>query len=92
MHVYEHLPTRVEAQQWFTSSRDEDFPMVERYTGDSLCLRCGGYYGDHGYIETPEGNLHLCSGDWVAIGSGENYYPIKQNVFATSYTRVSKPM
>lgn len=53
--------------------------------GDRVCERCGKTMHNHGWIDTFEGGLVVCPGDWVITGVRGEYYPCKPDIFAATY-------
>ncbi len=38
-----------------------------------------------GYIETLEGRMHVCGGDWIVTGVKGERYPVKPDIFEQTY-------
>jgi hypothetical protein len=41
-----------------------------------------------GYIETLEGRMHVCAGDWIVTGVQGERYPVKPDIFEQTYEAV----
>lgn len=59
-------------------------------TGDSplLCHHCGESRHDHGEIETNQGRVDVCPGDWIITAPDGEQYPCKPGVFADTYEEI----
>lgn len=53
------------------------------------CMQCTRRLHDHGWIETLEGGLMVCPGDWVITGVRGEHYPCKAVIFEATYELVS---
>ena len=57
--------------------------------GQMPCRHCGDIMHNHGWIDTLEGGLIVCPGDWIITGvAGENY-PCKPSIFEATYEAVA---
>ena len=75
---YLKKPIVVEAVQWF---KQGDHPAVIADSANDA----------GGYIDTPEGRLHVQPGDWIITGvAGENY-PCKPDIFEKLYPSAIDP-
>jgi hypothetical protein len=75
MQQYRKLPIVIEAIQ---------------FTGDvtpfETLIPCGKYHDDGTFsIETLEGLLHVSLGDYVVKGVMGEFYPVKEDIFKTTY-------
>ncbi len=89
-------PIPVEARQWFDN---EDAPdaVVKIHKGrfvfsngkPVVCNQCNLLMSSHGFIETLEGALNVCPGDWI-MGPGfkGEFWAIKPDIFAGTYEEV----
>jgi hypothetical protein len=53
-----------------------------------LCVNCGKPMEDHGRIETLEGEMIVCPGDWIITGVNGEHYPRKPDIFEMTYEPV----
>jgi len=53
--------------------------------GGTPCKRCGIRLHEHGWIETLEGGLIACPGDWIITGVQGERYPCKPDIFDATY-------
>lgn len=68
-------PVVIEATQWF---KHGDHPAV-------------GYNGqEKGVIQTLEGPMTVCLGDWIITGVKGEHYPCKPDIFEQTYERVKE--
>ena len=94
-------PIIVEAHQWFENGdhpEDGDPTMegkVVRYfrlprpsAGPTICIVCNELHHEHGWIDTLEGGLIVCPGDWIITGVHGERYPCKPDIFAETYERI----
>lgn len=56
--------------------------------GQAQCGGCGRIMNDHGWIDTLEGGLIVCPGDWIITGVAGEVYPCKPEIFAQTYDAV----
>lgn len=59
--------------------------------GGSACQHCGRKMDDHGWIDTLEGGHTVCPGDWIITGTKKEHYPIKHDIFLSTYEPVDPP-
>jgi len=87
---FKKKPIVIEATPWF---EDGDHPAVKMPTNapDVLCSHCGEHMMFHGVIETLEGTMHVCKGDWIITGVKGEHYPCKPAIFDATYTPVTDP-
>lgn len=52
------------------------------------CDACGKPYLDHGFLDTLEGGMRVCPGDWIIRGVNNELYPCKPDIFAKTYEAV----
>lgn len=57
-------------------------------SGQDKCPYCGRKYHDHGLIDTLEGDMRVCPGDWVITGVQGEHYPCKPDIFEATYEPV----
>ncbi len=58
-------------------------------SGQTSCLLCARAMHDHGWIDTLEGGLTVCPGDWIITGVQGERYPCKPDIFAETYESVA---
>ena len=84
-------PVVVEATQWL---KHGDHPEVIRYRDEDLVLEyvchCGSPFRDHGEIQTLEGYMMACPGDYIITGVKGEHYPCKPDIFAATYEPVDE--
>jgi len=78
----------VEAEQFFTIG---DAGINDAFDPDSseLCEHCGGYLKGHGRIDTSEGSLAVCPGDWIVTDPEGGRLPYKPDIFDLTYEPVT---
>lgn len=86
---YQKKPVVIEAVQWF---KHGDHPAVEEIADcedqvGEKCLKCGHFAEDHGSIETLEGAMVACPGDWIITGVKGEHYPCKPDIFDMTYEK-----
>jgi hypothetical protein len=86
---YRKKPVVIEASQWY---RHGDHAKVRPYPflSECACMTCGHPYvqcGEetHGRIDTLEGIMTVCPGDWIITGVNGEHYPCKPDIFAKTY-------
>ncbi|WP_282801151.1 hypothetical protein [Secundilactobacillus kimchicus] len=47
-------------------------------------------YRGHFVIPTPEGDMRISDGDWIATGVNGEHWPIKDEIFRKTYEEVSE--
>lgn len=50
-----------------------------------LCGKCAKFAMDHGWIDTPDGGVRVCPGDWVITGDDGSHYTCKPEIFKKEY-------
>lgn len=87
MAQYRKKPVIVEAVQWF---KHGDHPAVIPATHrlEKHCQKCGKAGKSHGGIETLEGLMVACPGDWIITGVKGEHYPCKPDIFEATYEEV----
>jgi len=79
----------IEARQWFKYHLDDceigPPPFDINSKGEYICKHCGADYNKHGTIETLEGNVIVCQGDWIITGINGEFYPCKPDIFEKTY-------
>lgn len=48
---------------------------------------CERSWGEHGWIDTPEGGYTVCPGDWIITGAN-GVYPCKNSIFCETHELV----
>lgn len=93
-------PVEVSAVRWWRNGdHPDDGPrdregLVVRYfrspiaCGEWPCGQCDRLLREHGWIETLEGGLTVCPGDWVVTGVKGERYPVKDAIFQITYEPV----
>lgn len=61
-------------------------PTVAQTCDATPC--CGEPSSAHVYIETLEGRMRACPGDWIITGVNGERYPCKPDIFAKTYEPV----
>lgn len=56
-----------------------------KYVGRDNCSVCKKPYLEHGSINTLEGMMTVCPGDWIITGVKGEYYPCKPDIFEATY-------
>ena len=94
---YRKKPAEIDADQWFKNgdhpedgSADTEGNIVRyfrhpRIAGETACNYCGEPLHVHGWIDTLEGGHIVCPGDWIITGVQGERYPVKPDVFDTTY-------
>ncbi len=85
MKRYRAKPVEIEAVQFFSKDA-ENFPQVKLFLDDSPYPVCrDSYY----YVNTLEGPIKICDGDWLIRGVEGEYSPCKDSVFQKKYEPVN---
>lgn len=91
---YRKKPVTIEATQWF---KDGDHPKVlppEKSLLTSNVALCGHCkmleVRNHHLIETLEGTMRVCPGDWIITGINGECYPCKPDIFDKTYEPVKE--
>lgn len=79
---YVKKPVTIDAVQWFQPG---DHPAVRPYQGEGECAVCDRDMFQHGYIQTLEGQMIVCPGDWIITGVKGEQYPCKPDIFQQCY-------
>ena len=79
---YRKKPVVIEAEQF---RPDKPLPFNRRYA--PCCLHTAGYW----YIDTLEGQMRICEGDWIIRGVNGEFYPCKPDIFEATYEEVEEP-
>ncbi len=90
MPKYKKKPLQVDAFQWF---RPERGGFVLQYKTPHLngivpCALCGIMNREHGWIETVEGGMRVCPGDYVITGVMGDRQTCKPEAFKLQYDLV----
>ena len=56
-----------------------------KYVGVDNCPGCKKPYLEHGSVETLEGLMIVCPGDWIITGVKGEFYPCKDDIFEATY-------
>jgi hypothetical protein len=89
--LYVKKPVVIEAAQWFPEYDNDsdvkpyDVGIVAR--GAQYCKHCGREMGEHGRIETLEGEHVVCPGDMIITGVKGEKYPCKPDIFEVTYSK-----
>lgn len=87
-------PIVVDAWRWYANGdHPEDGPpdqegrVVRRYRspdhpGQTPCGHCGRVLHFHGWIDTSEGGMAVCPGDWIVAGTYGKPFPLRPQIFA----------
>ena len=59
-------------------------------SGKRFCPKCSRRMHDHGWIDTPEGDLTVCPGDWIITEPDGFRYPVQNSVFKKIYEPMGK--
>lgn len=98
---YRKKPIVIQATQWWEngdypneSHADEEGRVVRFFRhpelpGDSACTYCQQPLHVHGWIDTIEGGLRVCPGDWIITGIHGERYPCKPDIFDATYEAVT---
>lgn len=60
----------------------------DEFAGHKKHEACGFTWHQHGWIDTPNGGQTVCPTDWIITGACGEYYPVKDNVFRSTYEEV----
>lgn len=74
-------PIVIEAQQWFPEIEIEGVKNCTTFQNGIIPV----YYG---IIDTLEGNMRVCYGDWIITGVNGEKYPCKPDIFEKTYEKV----
>lgn len=55
--------------------------------GERKCQHCGARMHEHGWVDTLEGGLSVCPGDWIITGVKGERYPCKPDIFEATYDK-----
>lgn len=56
-----------------------------RMNGQIPCRHCTIIMHEHGWIDTLEGGHIVCPGDWIITGIRGEHWPVKPDIFASTY-------
>jgi hypothetical protein len=100
MAKYRKKPVVIDAEQWDgisqigeikhyfdRSTLITEFSDLPTPTYVDYCKQCGESFLDHGWIETLEGGLIVCPGDWIITGVKGEKYPCKPDIFELTYEK-----
>ena len=89
------IKIEIEAHRWFQNGDhpDDEYKkgsgnegkLVRRYRlpecdGQVVCQNCNYIMHDHGWMDTIEGGMIVCPGDWIVNGVNGVQYPIRKYV------------
>ena len=92
-HKYRKKPIVIEAYRWHNESQlsYDDWPDWLK-EANCLCSNKPGAFCHRGYglahINTLEGRMTVCEGDWIICGVHGELYPCKNNIFKETYNAV----
>ena len=89
---YRTKPREIVAHRWtgWPGPKSDIVKLDSRGTrGDqpTLCSGCGHPHHDHGEIETKQGLVTVCPGDWLITTVDGETYPCKPDVFERNYEK-----
>jgi hypothetical protein len=90
---YRRKPLEVQAEPWRGHSDDHPAVSVPRLGPLADKTPCGACHADmrrHGWIQTRNGGVFVCPGDYIVIGHGGENYPCKPDVFEATYERAAE--
>lgn len=90
MALFRMKPLVVEAEQWFPGREVEGVTRISANRVDLSKTR--GIIVDRPerhVINTVEGQIDVCVGDWIVTGVFGDRYPVHPDVFEATYERVS---
>lgn len=84
---YRKRPIVVEATQWLNKGyHDAVTAMLEPEPEPrASCLLCGEPRQFHGVLDTREGPMLVCPGDYIIKGIKGELYPCKPDIFKETY-------
>jgi hypothetical protein len=87
---YRKKPVVIEAVQYLT---DNDFEKVKAFVGDKLFvdMKTKSTLDTGVKINTLEGDLAICRGDFIIKGIKGEFYPCKADIFEQTYEPVTAP-
>jgi len=80
---YRKIPVEIEAMQFTDETKDQVFIFVtcncipSRRKGEPVMV-----------IQTLEGDMTACLGDWIIKGVQGEFYPVKNDIFEMTYEKV----
>lgn len=84
MAKYRKLPIVVDAVQWNGQKIEGVRPFVDETSPPSdhtaICVQCSHGWKDHGKIDTLEGEMIVCPGDWIITGIAGELYACKPDI------------
>jgi hypothetical protein len=93
MAKYRKLSIIVDAVQWSGQKLEGVSPFIDETNPPSdhtaICAQCNNDWKDHGKIDTLEGIMIVCPGDWVITGIKGELYACKPDVFEKTYEKVN---
>lgn len=81
-------PVAVKAYRWEPGVGEDVREILpwERLPNDkAACRMCGYPHEVHGVMNTLEGRMVVCPGDWIITGVRGEKYPCKPDVFDATY-------
>ena len=88
MAKYRKKPIVVEAVLFDGKNAVEGLEVIEDTfvsPGWGICANCGKSYVGHGIINTLEGKMFACPGDYIIKGVNGEFYPCKPDIFEKTY-------
>lgn len=84
---YRKLPVVIDACRFGTADTiPDDFPVRPAPENKrAICRICNERMSCHGTIETLEGTMLVCPGDWIIRGVNCEIYPCKPEIFEKTY-------
>ena len=92
MAKYRKKPVEVEAEQ-FKGDKEaiRRLGLIPHYRFDrTTCTICGEEMGFHATVDTLEGEMLACPGDWIITGVEGEKCPVKPGIFAKTYEPVEQ--
>jgi len=90
MKKYRKKPVIVEAVQWFKWGDNTIDDILHAPENRSPCNNCEAPWYSHADIDTLEGTMRVCPGDWIIKGVKGEYYPCKPDIFETTYEEIKQ--
>lgn len=87
MAKYVKKPIEIEAEQWFPETNNPIVILGNFENDNQECDYCGNPNNIHGVIETLEGFMKVCPGDFIIKGVKEEFYACKQDIFYMTYEK-----
>lgn len=88
MGYFRKRPIIIEAHRWYPENTNLGVALTKYAYADVICGKCGESMMSHGVVETLEGEMTACPGDWIITGIKGEKYPINAAVFEETYDAV----